>query len=719
MILSARLPAMFGGRPSESVVVRKPARNQVRSLVLAALCAGLITSVVLLATWTAQEVGHHREELERIAHSAATRIDHEIRHAGDLLKAVSYVPDIATLDGSVCEAIFHSFLDSDPTYTAVWRLDPTGRVTCSSLPMDREIHVPRTPRYEQAFADGEPWLQPRVVGRQTGRVTIGHAQAFGIDTATPYMLAITIDAALLARELADYLPDYHAVLMVTTASGNVVMQTGPLPTSTDIDGGLHLRGEAVVGPFRIVAVTPTWVAIGDLVYHWGAQAGVLLIMALAMSAVLITWARRSISDPIDRLVVGVERIARGEADNLVDQSVKGLPEVERVALSVRQMVATLKDREASLRQSYTNMARAERIGRMGSWRWDPERDSFELSESALAILELPHGKPIDRQVLAGIVDPMDRRQWNTAFEQATVTHQIISAECRFRVGAKASRSILCYGEGHPTFDEDGRLSCYQGFVQDITAWKKTQTVLQDTIEELRQAQTARSQLLAMASHEIRTPLNGIIGYTDMLIGGYAGPLSDRQREYIGAIDVSARQLNRLIGNMLDLSAIEAGADNLLAYEPVELTGVAADAIALIRPLAESRGVTVTTQAPQAVTVSGDRLRIGQVLSNLLSNAINYNTLNGSVQVGIRQEGDQAIIAVSDTGIGIPPDRLPDLLKPFTRTRDSLVASPEGFGLGLSVVRSIVDAHGGVFELSSQPGQGTTAIVRLPQTRNIG
>lgn len=713
MSLSMPVPSTFAGRLKRRIVAGRSARNQVRSLVLAALCAGLVSSVVLLATWMGQEVGHHREELERIASTAATRIDHEIQHAGDLLKAVSYVPNIANLQGDVCEAIFHSFLESDPTYTAVWRLNPTGLVTCSSLPMDREIRVPRTPRYEQAFADGQPWLQPRIVGQQTGQVTIGHAQAFGIGTTTPYMLAITIDADRLAQDLAAYLPDHHAALLVTTMSGEMVMQTGRLPAGVDVHNGLHLQGEAVTGPFRIVAVTPTWDAIAHLVYHWGTQAGVLLMMAMAMSAVLITWARRSISDPIDRFVVGVEQIARGDADTLADDSIQGLPEVERVAEAVGQMVRTLKEREASLRQSYTNMARAERIGRMGSWRWDPATDTFELSDSTLAILELPPGRPIDRHTLAATVDPLDRRQWNKAFDRAQSARQIISAECRFRVGPGGSTPIICYGEGHPTFDEDGTLCCYQGFVQDITAWKQTQTVLRETIEELRQAQTARSHLLAMASHEIRTPLNGIVGYTEMLLGGYAGALSDRQQDYVGAIDISARQLSRLIGNMLDLSAVEAGADHLLTYEPVELAAVTDEAIALIRPLAQSKGVRLTTQAALPVTVSADRLRIAQVLTNLLSNAINYNRLNGTVEVRISRDGDQAVIAVADSGIGIPQDRLPDLLKPFTRNRDSYIASPEGFGLGLSVVRSIVDAHGGTFELASEPGHGTTATVRLP------
>lgn len=697
-------------------VTRRPktARRQVRSLVVSCLAAGLITSAALLVGWMVQEVAYHREELGRVSQSVATRIDQEVQHAADLLRAMSLVPGMSGLEPDLCGELFRTFLDSDPIYTAIWRIQPDGLVTCSSLPMAEEIRMPVSERFAQAFDDGEPWLQPRVVGRQTGRITIGHGQAFGLDTDTPYLLAITIDAESLKDALVGYLPDHHAGLWVESLDGEVILRAGHFHSDHPPDHHL-VRGESIVGPFRIYAVTETWDALAHLIYHWAVQCGLLLVLTLVMSGLLFRWARKSLSDPIDRLVVGVERIADGASDTLDPAAAGSLPEMRRIADAVAEMVRRLQERETRLRRANTKMERAERIGRMGSWQWDPYRDTFQLSGSASAILAIPKGDHVRRSSLTGLIDPKDREHWCKAFDDAREAREIIFSECRICVGDDRAEVITCYAEGHPTFDAAGHLLFYEGFIQDISAWKTTQSVLQDTISELRQAQTAQSNFLATASHEIRTPLNAISGYTEMLIGNYAGPLTATQQDYVGAIDSSAKRLNQLITNMLDLTALDAG-DNVLQPAWADLGDVIAEAVAMSKPLAQSRDITVSDLTERPIEGWFDALRIGQVLSNLLSNAIKYNQVGGRVEVVATRDGEMARITVSDTGQGIAEDKLSEVMKPFRRANDGWVATEEGVGLGLAVVRSIAEAHGGGVELGSIVGQGTVAVVTLSLRR---
>jgi PAS domain S-box-containing protein len=223
------------------------------------------------------------------------------------------------------------------------------------------------------------------------------------------------------------------------------------------------------------------------------------------------------------------------------------------------------------------------------------------------------------------------------------------------------------------------------------------------------ANEAKSEYLSRMSHELRTPLNAILGFAQLL---ELDDLHDEQRDNLGHIMSGARHLLSLINEVLDIAAIEAGRLTL-SLEPVAVADVAAETVSLIRPLADTNNIMVGSPDVACSThVLGDRQRLKQVLLNLLSNAVKYNREGGSVELSCAPAaGDRLRIAVTDTGLGIPPEALARLFVPFERVGRQ--RGIEGTGLGLPLSKRLAEAMGGTLELTSTPGQGSTFWIELP------
>jgi two-component system, cell cycle sensor histidine kinase DivJ len=233
-------------------------------------------------------------------------------------------------------------------------------------------------------------------------------------------------------------------------------------------------------------------------------------------------------------------------------------------------------------------------------------------------------------------------------------------------------------------------------------------------EEARSAHETKSRFLAAVSHELRTPLNAILGFSDVLAGEYFGRLeNDRQREYVGLIRQSGGHLLSVVNAMLDMSKIEAGRYELL----VEPFG-AGDAIETCRAMldlqARDKGVTLTARASRGMPeVVADRRAVQQVLINLANNAIKFTDRGGVVSIDAVMKGRDLVLTVSDTGIGIAPEKLGLLGQPFTQVENDYTRHYEGTGLGLALVKGLVSLHRGTFAITSRPGEGTVVTVTLP------
>jgi signal transduction histidine kinase len=232
--------------------------------------------------------------------------------------------------------------------------------------------------------------------------------------------------------------------------------------------------------------------------------------------------------------------------------------------------------------------------------------------------------------------------------------------------------------------------------------------LGDLYRKLEAASRAKSDFLANMSHELRTPLNAIIGFSDVLLEQMFGPLNAKQTEYLGDIVTSGRHLLLLINDTLDLSKIEAGKMEL-ELTTIALPAVLEDGATMVRERAARHGIECTIDAgPELDDVEADERKVKQVVFNLLSNAIKFTPDGGRVEVRARRVGDQAEVAVADTGVGIDPADQARIFEEFQQA-----GQQEGSGLGLALARSLVALHGGNLWVESEPGSGSTFTFTLP------
>ncbi|GAA1798557.1 PAS domain-containing sensor histidine kinase [Leucobacter iarius] len=234
-------------------------------------------------------------------------------------------------------------------------------------------------------------------------------------------------------------------------------------------------------------------------------------------------------------------------------------------------------------------------------------------------------------------------------------------------------------------------------------------------DETRAVEVARmkDQFVGMISHELRTPLSAIIGFLDLLRSDPERPLAEEQREFVDIIERNAQRLLALVGDLLFTAQVESGRFPLECFDS-DLSESVRSAVESAAPHAQREGVELRTELPdRPVVVSIDARRIGQALDNLLSNAIKFTPRGGRVTAEVRPVDGAVVLAVRDTGIGIPEDEQGMLFTRFFRASTATRNAVPGIGLGLSITRAIVIAHGGRMEVASREGEGTEFRMTLP------
>jgi len=235
-------------------------------------------------------------------------------------------------------------------------------------------------------------------------------------------------------------------------------------------------------------------------------------------------------------------------------------------------------------------------------------------------------------------------------------------------------------------------------------------VLNRTFDRLQAAFEQQSRFTTDASHELRTPLAVILSHTELALSRQRS--GEDYREALEACRRASQRMTSLIDSLLLLARFDSH-ESELQLQPLDLEHVTLDTVDLIRPLAEQRGISIGTST-SPTGVFGDRDRLSQVLTNLLSNAIRYNHEGGSVDVSVGEQNGHGVIRVKDTGIGIAADELPHIFERFYRVDKARSRVDGGCGLGLAICQSIVEAHDGTITATSQPEEGTTIEVHLPR-----
>ena len=266
-------------------------------------------------------------------------------------------------------------------------------------------------------------------------------------------------------------------------------------------------------------------------------------------------------------------------------------------------------------------------------------------------------------------------------------------------------------------DETGDLIGFAKVTRDLTERRESELrALADArrIAHAESANIAKSEFLTAMSHELRTPLNAIGGYTELLSLGLGGPITQEQTDYLERIRRSQQHLLRIISDLLNFSRIEAGQ---LRYDisSFPLRDVINTVVPLVDPQAKAKGVTVAIDVDDQDCVAlGDHAKVDQILLNLLSNAVKFTNSGGKVAVSCRAETNFARISVTDTGVGIPAEKLESVFEPFVQLGRSLSSAHEGTGLGLAISRDLARAMNGDLAATSMVGAGSTFTLSLPR-----
>ena len=270
-------------------------------------------------------------------------------------------------------------------------------------------------------------------------------------------------------------------------------------------------------------------------------------------------------------------------------------------------------------------------------------------------------------------------------------------------------------------DDEARPAGYLVVAHDVSERRAAERVLraaldreQQAVERLEELDREKSEFVSSVSHELRTPMTSVLGFTQLLGSGAGGSLNERQRDMVGRIERSGHRLLGLIENILSLSRVESQRETEAAVAPCDLREVVGAALEETEELVRPRDLTLRTALPaDPAVVRCERDQLERVVINLVSNAVKFTPDGGRVGLDLTVSGDEAVLRVSDTGVGIPEAEQKRLFESFFRASTALNAGVQGTGLGLTIVRSIVERHGGTISVRSAEGAGTTFEVRLP------
>lgn len=340
---------------------------------------------------------------------------------------------------------------------------------------------------------------------------------------------------------------------------------------------------------------------------------------------------------------------------------------------------------------------------IGHWYSDLPSQRMYWDAQCKAHFGLPEHTVVNLDVFLGCIHPEDRERFQKSAERAIFSHTSCDIDFRVVLREGGHRWLKALGRGF--YDRSGRPTRFDGITVDITRQKEAEAALAE-------ANRLKDDFLATISHELRTPLNAVLGWARMLATGRVP--AHRVQHAMSVIERNAQAQAKLVEELLDLSRIETG-QLRLHVEPVDAGGVVLGALEAVRPAAEARGIELTTALrPDARWVTADADRLRQVAWNLLSNAVKFTPSGGRVTVSLEPAGPALKLKVADTGRGIAPEFLPHVFDRFSQAESGDARGVRGLGIGLAIVRELVEAHGGTVEAGSEgEGTGATFIVTLP------
>ena len=425
-------------------------------------------------------------------------------------------------------------------------------------------------------------------------------------------------------------------------------------------------------------------------------------MTALYAVAFLTYARGAILEPLGGVADAARALAAGDLGARVGGA-RGVGEVGELARTFDQMAGSLEESRAALERQNAELAEqsrelveAARSAREGA---SVLRAVLDATPDAIALLDREGAVLVDNPPMGALRRELGAEATAIDAHGALVAldDHDVAAERRDEVRLLGTRRAFARYAA-PVHDGRGRLI-------------GRLIVLRETTAE-REAENAKEDFFALVSHELRTPLTAILGYVELLLGDDGDALPTEHARHLAVVERNAQRLLRLVGDLLFAAQVERGS---LLLEPgtVDLPQLVRDAVALARPRAEECDIALTVEVAPLGPCLGDRDRLAQVLDNLLSNALKFTPPGGRVAVRLRARGGIARLELQDTGVGIPEEELPKLFDRFYRAANASTGAVPGLGLGLMIVRAIVEGHGGTIAIDSEVGRGTTFVVELP------
>lgn len=272
--------------------------------------------------------------------------------------------------------------------------------------------------------------------------------------------------------------------------------------------------------------------------------------------------------------------------------------------------------------------------------------------------------------------------------------------------------------GKPVFDDHGEFSGFRGTGTDITQQVESERTIMRAAVAANEANQAKTMFLANMSHELRTPLNAVIGFSEAMEHQMFGGLNDNYVEYAGIVRRSGEHLLGMLSDLLDVSRISQGAIKLES-ESVDIRSIITDSARDALSVHGNHEREIDIQAGRDVPLMNvDKMRMRQIVTNLLTNALKFSEAPGMVRVSVTHDDRGVFIQVTDEGIGISARDIDRVMQPFTQAESGMERKRQGAGLGLPLVKQLVELHGGTFCLQSDLGKGTVATVTIPASRVV-
>ncbi|HET6574058.1 MAG TPA: chemotaxis protein CheB [Fimbriiglobus sp.] len=362
-----------------------------------------------------------------------------------------------------------------------------------------------------------------------------------------------------------------------------------------------------------------------------------------------------------------------------------------------------KLQEEALRESQARLQAALSAGRMGTWIWYFEQDRHLLDESLCHLLGLPPGEARGLEDFLEAIHPGDRDRVREAFERSARDGAELDVE--FRVARTNGDVLWIRDRGQISPATNGFARCLIGACVDATALKAAEQALQETDRR-------KNEFLATLAHELRNPLAPLSNSLEVL--RRSGPDIAAVEQGRAMMERQVRKLTRLVDDLLDVSRLSRGSI-ILRWQAVDLVAVAAQAVESVQHHFDAEGHVLSASLPSGpVWVHGDPVRLEQAVANLLHNAAKYTKPGGRIALSLDVAGWEAVLRVQDSGIGLAPENLLRVFDFFVRSDDSYTRDKGGLGVGLALVKSLVEMHGGTVEASSSGAdQGSEFVIRLP------